>query len=517
MPEQSVNKRIAKNTLYLYVRMILVMLVSLYTSRVILATLGVSDYGIYNVVGGIVSIMALLNGTLSSSTSRFLTYALGKNDEKKLKDTFSASLNLHICVALIVLMLAETVGLWFLENKIVLPDNRRTAAFWVYQFSVITMMFNFTQVPYTASLISHENMSIYAIVGLFDAFVKLGIAFLIKVSPIDRLVFYAFLLMLNIALVQLFYRIYTKRKYAECRFRLIKDKPLYVRLLKYSGWEMFGSVATVSQGQGINIILNLFFGPVVNAARAVVIQIQTAVMQLINNFLLAVRPQVIKSCAEGKHDEMYQLSFYASKFSFILMLAMVIPLSFEIDFVLNIWLGDNVPEYTNIFAVLVLVTCLFTSIHRASLMPYHAIGRIKTGNLIGGSLMIAALPISYLLFKIGFAPYWAFIVILITNTMEQFITWIIIHGYVNYSYRKLLLEVYLPCLVIMCICICPAILLRQTALTGWGRFFCILAATEVVILASTYLIGLNGKEREKLKTMINNKLSHVKDKDSKRQ
>lgn len=505
---------IAKNTIYLYIRMLAVMLVSLYTSRVVLVVLGTTDYGIYNVVGGIVAIMAMLNGTLSSSTSRFLTYALGENDKEELNKTFSASLNLHIVVALIVLLLAETIGLWFLNNKIVLPDDRRIAAFWVYQFSIVTMMFNFTQVPYTASLISHENMSIYAIVGLYDALAKLAIAFLIKISPIDNLIFYALLLMLNTIIVQMFYRTYTKKKYPECRFRRVKDRPLYAKLLKYSGWEMFGSVATVSQGQGVNIVLNLFFGPVVNAARAIVVQIETAVMQLINNFLLAVRPQVIKNCAERKFDEMYKLSFYASKFSFILMLAMVIPLSFEIDFVLNIWLGEEVPQYTNVFAVLVLISCLFSSIHRSSLMPYHAIGKIKTGNIVGGSLMIASLPISYVLFKFGMPPYWAFIVIIFTNTAQQFITWIIIHGYVHFSYKHLITDVYIPCLIIMIISLIPPFLIIQTSLVGWKRFLVLLMATEIVLLTAAYLIGLKNDEKKKLIAFVKNRILHNGNKDS---
>lgn len=499
---------IAKNTIYLYIRMLAVMLVSLYTSRVVLSVLGASDYGIYNVVGGIVSIMAMLNGTLSSSTSRFLTFALGSNDVEELNKTFSTSLNLHISVAFIVLVLAETIGLWFLNNKIVLPDERRLAAFWVYQFSVITMMFNFTQVPYSASLISHENMSIYAIVGLYDAFAKLAIAFLIKVSPIDNLIFYAFLLMANTIIVQLFYRTYTKRNYSECRFRLVKDKTLYIKLLKYSGWEMFGSMATVSQGQGINIILNLCFGPIVNAARAIVIQIETAVMQLINNFLIAVRPQVIKNCAEGNFVEMYRLSFYASKFSFILMLAMIIPLCFDIDFVLNIWLGDEVPQYTNVFAVLVLISCMFSSIHRASLMPYHAIGRIKTGNIVGGSLMIASLPISYILFKFGMPPYWAFIVIIFTNTAQQFITWIIIHGYVHFSYKQLIMDVYIPCFFILIISVIPSLIIMQTPLVGWQRFLVLLMATEVILLMATCFIGLKNDERKRIIEFIKNRILH---------
>ena len=266
----STNKRIAKNTLFLYVRMLLVMGVSVFTSRVILQTLGVEDYGIYNAVGGIVAVIGVLNGALASSTRRFLSYELGMKDAEMLKRTFSVSLNLHMAVAFIVLLLAETIGLWFFYEKMVIPVERLSAAWWVYQFSIVTVMVNFTQVPYNASLIAHENMSIYAYVGLYDAFSRLAIAYLLSLSPMDDLVFYALLLM------------------------LITDKTLYKRQLAYSGWEMFGGLASISQGQGINILLNLFFGPMVNAARAVAYQIQTAVNHFVINFLMATRPQVIK-------------------------------------------------------------------------------------------------------------------------------------------------------------------------------------------------------------------------------
>lgn len=303
----STNKRIAKNTLFLYVRMLLVMGVSIFTSRVILQTLGVEDYGIYNAVGGIVAVIGVLNGALSSSTSRFLAYELGMKDAEMLKRTFSVSLNLHMAVAFIVLLLAETIGLWFFYEKMVIPVERLSAAWWVYQFSIVTVMVNFTQVPYNASLIAHENMSIYAYVGLYDAFSRLAIAYLLSLSPMDDLVFYALLLMLNTFLIQFFYRFYTYRRYQECRFRWITDKTLYKRQLAYSGWEMFGGLASISQGQGINILLNLFFGPMVNAARAVAYQIQTAVNHFVINFLMATRPQVIKSFAEHNYERCTRL------------------------------------------------------------------------------------------------------------------------------------------------------------------------------------------------------------------
>lgn len=338
---ESDNKRIAKNTMFLYARMIVVMLVSLYTSRVILNTLGATDYGIYNVVGGIVTIVGFLNSALAASTSRFLTYALGEGNMSKQKETFGASLTLHMCIALLVLILGETIGLWFFYEKMIIPDDRMTAAFWVYQFSIITTMVCSTQVPYNASLIAHEKMSIYAYVGLYEAISRLTIAMLVAISPIDNLIFYGALLLANSILVQTFYRLYAIKHFQECKYQFTRNKTLYKQLLGYSGWDLFGNLAVVCQGQGVNLLLNVFFGPVVNAARAIAFQIQGAVMQFVNNFMTAVRPQVIKNYADGNVDRMYTLTFYTAKFSYMLMLALVVPLCFEINFVLGMWLGDH--------------------------------------------------------------------------------------------------------------------------------------------------------------------------------
>ena len=486
--------------------MVLVLGVSLYTSRAILQILGVSDYGIYNVVGGIVTMLSFLNSSLGASTSRFLTYELGLGRLEELKRTFSASLNMHILIAILVLLLGETLGLWFFYEKLVIPENRMNAAFWVYQFSIASTMVAFTQVPYNSSLISHENLSVYAYVGLYEAFSQLAIVYLLIISPIDKLVFYALLIMLNKILVQLFYRSYTKKKYFECRFRIIKDKYLYKKLLSYSGWELFGGLAVVSQAQGINIVLNLFFGPVVNAARAIAVQIQSAIMLLVQNFLAAVRPQVIKSFAEGNIERMYSLTFYGAKYSYLLTLCIVLPILFEIKFVLSVWLGENVPENTHVFASIVIITYLMETFHLASLMSYHAIGKIKWGNIIGGSLMIFSLPLAYIFLKLGYSAYSVFVAIFIVNFIQMFFGWYIIHRYVPFRYKDLTRKVYIPTMVITLLAVIPPYVIKLIFEEGWIRFIVVLLISEMTLLCLTYLIALSLQERDYIKSLIRSKL-----------
>lgn len=493
--EVSDNKRIAKNTIFLYIRMMVVMLVSLYTSRVILDTLGASDYGIYNVVGGIVTIVSFLNSALGGSTSRFLTFALGEKNLNKQKSTFGACLNLHIGVALLVLILGETIGLWFFYEKMVIPDDRMVAAFWVYQFSILTTMVSFTQVPYNASLIAHEEMSIYAYVGLYEALSRLVIAYVITISPIDNLIFYGLLLLINTVAVQLFYRLYAIKHFVECRFSIVKDKTLYKKLLNYSGWDLFGNLALVCQGEGVNLLLNVFFGPIVNAARAIAFQIQGAVTQFVSNFMTAVRPQVIKNYAEGNINKMYTMTFYAAKFSYILMLALVVPIICEIRFILSIWLGNAVPDETALFAVIVLITYTWRTFHIAALMPYHAIGKIKTGNITIGSLMIATLPIGYVLFKLGCPAYSIFLAIFAIEIVSVFAMYWLIHRYEYFPYWYVFTKILLPCgLVTLCTIILPT-LITNLMEDGWCRLFTVGFSTEISLLLSALYLGLNKEER----------------------
>lgn len=502
------NKRIAKNTIFLYIRMMVVMLVSLFTSRVILNTLGATDYGIYNVVGGIVTIVSFLNSALGASTSRFLTFALGEKNIQKQKSTFGACLNLHIGIALLVLILGETVGLWFFYEKMVIPDERMVAAFWVYQFSILTTMVSFTQVPYNASLIAHEEMSIYAYVGLYEAISRLIIAYLITISPIDKLVFYGLLLLINTIVVQLFYRWYAVKHFEECRFSLVKDKVLYKRLLSYGGWDLFGNLALVCQGEGVNLLLNVFFGPVVNAARAIAFQIQGAVTQFVSNFMTAVRPQVIKNYAEGNVDKMYTMTFYAAKFSYILMLALVVPIIYEIRFILGIWLGDAVPDETALFAVIVLMTYTWRTFHIAALMPYHAIGKIKTGNVTIGSLMIATLPIGYVLFKCGCPAYSVFLAIFAVEIVGMFAIYWLIHRYEYFPYKYVFTKILMPCGLVTIFTIIVPAFITHLMNDGWARLIIVGISTEFSLLLSALYLGLNKEERTRIFSFIKNKFSH---------
>lgn len=500
------NKRIAKNTMFLYARMIVVMVVSLYTSRVILNSLGATDYGIYNVVGGIVTIVGFLNSALAGSTSRFLTFALGEGNLSKQKETFGASLTLHMCIALLVLLVGETIGLWFFYEKMVIPEERMTAALWVFQFSIVTTMINFTQVPYNASLIAHEKMAIYAYVGLYEAISRLVIAMLVVISPTDNLIFYGALLLCNAIIVQTFYRLYAIRHFEECKYRFTRNKTLYKQLLGYSGWDLFGNIAVVCQGQGVNLLLNVFFGPVVNAARAVAFQIQGAVMQFVSNFMTAVRPQVIKNYAEGNVDRMYTLTFYTAKFSYMLMLALVVPICFEINFILHIWLGDAVPENTALFAVLVLITYTWRTFHIAALMPYHAIGRIKTGNVTIGSLMIATLPLGYLLFKIGLPAYTVFLVIFAVEIVGMFAIYWLIHNYEYFPYKNVFTKIIVPCCIVTLLTIITPTLLICYMGESLLRLLLVVFTTEIMLLISALYVGLNKEERIKIITIVRNKI-----------
>lgn len=485
--------------------MMVVMIVTLFTSRIILNTLGATDYGIYNVVGGIVTIVAFLNSALGGSTSRYLTFALGEGILEKQKKTFGAALNLHICIALLVLIVGETIGLWFFYEKMIIPEDRVSAALWVYQFSIVTTMISFTQVPYNASLIAHEKMSIYAYVGLYEAFSKLAIAYLITISPIDNLVLYGSLLLLNTIMVQMFYRWYAVKNFSECRFSLVKDKALYKQLLSYGGWDLFGNLAVVCQGQGVNLLLNVFFGPVVNAARAIAFQIQGAVLQFVSNFMTAVRPQVIKNYAEGNVERMYSLTFYTAKFSYMLMLALVVPICCEIKFILHLWLGDAVPENTALFAVLVLVTYTWRTFHIAALMPYHAIGNIKTGNITIGSLMIATLPIGYVLFKIGIPAYSVFLVIFAVEIVGMFAIYWLIHNYEYFPYLDIFRKILIPSTAVTLLTIALPLYIINFIEDGWLRLILVCVSSEITLVLSAFYIGLNKSERSRIISLAKNK------------
>lgn len=440
------NKRIAKNSLLLYFRMFIVMCIQLYTSRIILQTLGVVDFGIYGVVGGVVTMFTFINGALGAATSRYFTFELGKENFEELRKVFCLSLVNHIIIALIVLVLSETIGLWFFYEKMVIPTERMNAALWVFHISVLTACFSLTQVPYTAAIIAHEKMGIYAYVGLIEVILKLIIVFTIVYSPIDKLIFYAISLFILQVTVMMIYRYYCISSYKECRFKLYKDKNKSKEMLQYASYDLIGCASVMAQGQGLNIIINMFAGPVANAARAIAFQIQGAVTQFSNNFMTAVRPQIIKYYAQNDIENMMKLVKQSSIFTYILMLMIILPISLEIKTILRLWLV-RFPEYTIPFTILVLITSLLNAFRNPRITVFHATGNVKLSNIITGTILCMALPIGYILMRLGYPPTSVFWGMLACTILSDITNLLILKKYIKYSIIQFVLKVHFKCLL----------------------------------------------------------------------
>lgn len=400
----------------LYFRMILTMIVSLYTSRVILNTLGVEDYGIYNVVGGVVSMFAFFNSAMSSATQRFLSFEIGKGDFAQLRKTFNATQIIHIGIAGVIFILAETVGLWFLKTYLVIPPERLEAAIWVYHFSVLSFMVSIIQVPYNATIIAHERMNVYAYVSIIEVLLKLLIVFMLTWITYDKLILYGILHFGVVFIIAAIYRVYTRSNFEESKFELVKDQKLYKTLISYSGWSLFGNIAGVAQGQGVNIILNIFFGPVLNAARGIAIQVQSALQAFVSNFQIAVNPQIIKYYSADNKDYLLSLVIRSSKLSFYLFFSLSLPILLEVDLILKLWL-NIVPDFAVIFTKLVLISILISCISGPLQTLVQATGKIRNYQIIISFLLLLILPLSYIFLKNGYPPE---ITLYITIVIELF-------------------------------------------------------------------------------------------------
>lgn len=406
------KNQIAKNTLFLYFRMMLIMLVSLYTSRVILDVLGIDDFGIYQSVGGVVAMLAFINGALSTGSSRFLTYEMGRGDNDRLSLTFSTILNVHIILALIVVFVAETAGLWFVYNKLVIAPERLEAAVFAYHTSILTSFFTITQVPYTASIISHEKMSVYAYVSIAEVMLKLIIVYLLMIGNFDKLKLYSLLFLIVQVVIALYYRWYVIRKYQEAHYRMIWDKNVLKEVLSYSGWNLFANTSIALNNQGAIILLNMFFSPAVVSARAIANQVNMVSHQFINNFRTAFTPQVVKRYASGEIEKSQRLLLASTKYSYYMVLVLCLPLCLVTDTLLSLWLKE-VPEYTVIFLRLAIITSLFQVFDSSFYTALYAKGRIRENALTGPTLGMLVFPIVYVLFCIGMSPValaWALLV-----------------------------------------------------------------------------------------------------------
>ena len=395
MPDNSSsNKRIAKNTLLLYARMLLLLAVSLYTSRIVLATLGIEDYGLYNVVGGIVVMFTFISKAMGNSTSRYITFALGKGDKAELKNVVGVSFFIHWILAGVILVLAETVGLWFLYNKMVIPEARMTAAFWVYQFSVVSCMVSIISVPFNSMIIAHEKMGAFAFISILDAVLKLLIVYLIQISSFDKLIFYAALLLGVMILDRLIYQVYCHRHFEEARNIKYQKSGLVKQMTSFAVWSLVGNLSYVCYTQGLNILLNMFFGPAVNAARGVAVQVESVINGFVTNFQTAVNPQITKSYAADEKGRVRDLLFLSSKFSFYLLLILCLPVFLEAPAILGLWLVE-VPDHTVNFIRLLILIMMAQSLHNPVSMIKSATGQIKAYQLIIGGILLLIIPISY--------------------------------------------------------------------------------------------------------------------------
>ena len=498
------NKRIAKNTMLLYIRMLFTMAVTLYTSRIILNALGVSDFGIYNIVGGVVVLFSFLKNALTSATQRFLNFELGKKDFEQLRKVFCVSINVHVSIAVIVLVLAETVGLWFLNTQLNVPLERMNAANWVYQFTIITFMLSIIQVPYNASIIAHESMSFYAYVSIVEVSLKLAVVFLLQYLGYDKLKLYSVLIAAVAFIILVVYKIYCTRKFASCRYSFIQDTSLYKQLLSFSGWSLFGSVANISAQQGANIMLNILWGVTINAAMGIANQVSGAIYGFVGNFQTAFSPQIIKSYASDDRTYFMNLIFQSSKFSYYLLLLLSVPLLISTDFILQIWL-HTVPAYTTVFCRLIIVFLLIDALSAPLWLSVQATGNIRNYQILMGSLILLNLPLAYLFLKWGYPPQSVLIVRVMVNLLVYLVRIFYLRTRIDLPARRYIREVILVVSLVTVLALpLPLIVNHYTA--HWTGLIATTLMAVLSIGVCIYAVGLKKNERKLLNGFVLNKL-----------
>lgn len=488
------NKRIAKNTAFLYVRMLFSMLVSLYTSRVVLNALGVDDYGIYNVVGGVIVMLGFMNGAMATGTQRFLNFEMGCGNLDRLKKVFSTSLSIHISIAFFVLILAETIGLWFVNTQLVIPAHRLVAANWVYQFSILSAMVSLTQVPYTASIIANEKMDIYGYVGIAEVLLRLVIVYLLVVIPFDKLELYGILTFAISIVIAMAYRIYCKKKFAECSFELTKDRDLYKEMLSFSGWNLFGSMAGIAMNQGQNIILNIFFGPAVNAARAVAVNVNSAITQFVTGFTTASNPQIVKNYAAKDFDVFFSLLLRTSKFAFFLMFILAMPILLKPEYVLALWL-KNPPEYASLFCTLTIIDTLIGSVSIPLMTAAQATGTIKRYQAVVGTILLLNLPLSYVALKLGLQPISVYMVNIFISLLAFVVRINMLKTLIKLPIRDFLSKVCGRCWMVFVLTIIPLYIISIHTPDTFLNFvwFALLSVSFSTLMV--YLLGTTRSER----------------------
>ena len=488
------NKRIAKNTLLLYVRMLFIMGVQLFTSRVVLNTLGVVDYGIYNVVGGIVMMFAFLNGAMITSTQRYITFELGKGNIQRLKEVFTTCMLIHLILSLIIIFLGETIGLWFLYEKMVIPEDRFVAAMWVYQLSILTMCVQVMSVPYNSDIVAHEQMGVFAAISVIEVILKLAVVYILIIADYDKLVLYAILIAVIQLLIRFFYTTYCNKKFPESSLIYSYNKQLVIEMGKFMGWNIWGNLAATLFGTGINLLLNMFFGPVINAARAIAVQVEMAIAQFSTNFLMAVNPQITKLYAQNNFQDMHKLLFRASKFSFLLLFILTLPVMIETNMILSVWL-NIVPDFTVIFLRLLLCIVIIDSVARPLMTAAAATGDVKLYQSLIGGILLTIVPIAYVVLKLGGSPESVYIVHMVICVIAFFTRLLIIKPMIQLSIHQYFISVILPSAIVMVVSLIICLIIKHILPVGIEYTILICLICVFIAIVTSFFLGLTSNER----------------------
>lgn len=503
----SSNKTIAKNTLFLYARMLFNLVVSLYTSRVILQVLGVEDLGVYQVVAGVVVLFGFLNSSLAGATSRFLAYELGNGDSERLRKTFSATLNVHLLLAVLVFVVAQTAGLWLVCNYLVIPPPRMEAAIWVYEFSIFSLMLEIIQVPYNSTIIAHEKMNVFAYVGILDTILKFVACFVVYFVFFDKLITYGFLIFFFALLIQSIYYFYCKHHFEECKFSFQREWSLMKPILVFSSWDVFASLSFTLKNQGINIFLNVFFGVIVNAACGFANTVYGAISGFAKNFSMSVRPAITKSFSSKDFNRFEELIISSGKFSFSLMLLLSTPFFFCADYILRLWLVTP-PPYTAEFCKLQLLACVISVLFSSVIFGIMATGKNKRYSLFEGCSMLLVLLSAYVLFKLDAPPASPFVCMVIIELMKSnYYVWVLRGEHKAFNWCRFYREAVVPCFFMFALVIGACYLSFELLPTNdLLRFISISMLSTILILGLSLLIVCTKQERKKIMGMIRNKL-----------
>lgn len=501
------SRRMLKNTFILYFRMLFMMFISLYTSRVVLMTLGVEDYGIYNVVGGVVILLIFLNDGMTTSTQRFLTFELGAGDKKRLNEVFVTSMNIHLFIALFIILLAETAGMWFLQNKMIIPPERATAAFWCYQMSIVTVAFDIISYPYYAVILAHEKMSAFAYISILDAVLKLMLVYLLLVFSIDRLILYAILYAGEKVILRSVYDIYCKRHFDECAYKCFFSKKLYKEMLSFAVWNIWGNMAYALCNQGLNILLNLFFGPVVNAARAVAVQVESAVSRFAVNFQMAINPQITKTYASGHMEEMHQLIYRSSRFTFCLLLILCLPIIVETPVILSLWLKE-VPNHSVAFVRLLLIILFVQQNANPLTTAVAATGKVRKNEFVNGALVMTIAPLAFIMLKMGGSPWTVYAIHLcfaiIALGTRLYLTMPLIKMRISAYFDAVVKR----CGLVLVLSLVLPSLLKQLSDSSLGFAIITILLTLISTAIVSFIVGLDGEERNFVLAKIKHATAH---------